>query len=242
MASTSSTHRPASTTSSEAWARDPFVDPRISLDSNNSGAAYSATGYIPGRHSTTTAASSIVSSSHDGASFAGNGWGSHDQSASSRTQQQQQESLRNDSESPKPIVSSQNPTRPRGYTLQVSNELNDALNDELDHNPTDREMLKAERMRDRPLRNVSGSSSRRDSDGDKDGLWHQLRTGTGWFSPVVQPEPTLTREEREAKERARIDKLKDTGKGSGRSTRPSFMKRMSSGVEMLGFGGGGKDR
>ncbi|GAA6053903.1 hypothetical protein JCM3770_005325 [Rhodotorula araucariae] len=60
------------------------------------------------------------------------------------------------------------------------------------------------------------------------GLWSQFRTGSGWFAPLVEPEPALTREQRDAAERERIDKLKE-GRGS---RRPGLMKRMSSGVEM----------
>ncbi|KAM0789911.1 hypothetical protein ACM66B_006752 [Microbotryomycetes sp. NB124-2] len=222
-----STTYPHVTDASETWAKDPFVDPRVSLDSNWSN---------PARQSTTTASSSFISrSSTDAQSYSvvqngQQGWNQDERN-------QDREYLTTDNRGP--IVSSNTPNRPRGNTLQVSNELNDALSQELDHNPSDREMLKAERTRDRVVSGTSSRSARRESSGEsRDGFWQQLRTGTGWFSPVVPPEPVLSREEREQKERARIDKLKNSGQGSTRSARPSFMKRMSSGVEMLGFGGG----
>ncbi|KAK4048681.1 hypothetical protein OIV83_004651 [Microbotryomycetes sp. JL201] len=200
MSSTTYTH--PTNPGEAAWAKDPFVDPRVSLDSTWSSNPAHTT-----RTTTTTASSSFIS-----------------RPSTDTTNQQT------------PIISSNTPTRPRGNTLQVSNDISDALSQELDHNPSDREMLKAERMRDKAVSTTtSSSSSRRRTSDSKDGLWHQLRTGTGWFSPVVPPEPVLSREEREAKERARIDRLKS---GEGSTKRPSFMKRMSSGVEMLGFGGG----
>lgn len=118
--------------------------------------------------------------------------------------------------------------------------------------------------------------------GKKGGLLHQFRTGakwlfhlpfllksfglpthlhpsagSGWFAPLVEPEEPLSREERAAAEKARIEKLKD-GRASTSARRvsvppspragvhaaqavtdatlrlfqPGLMKRMSSGVEM----------
>ncbi|POY74962.1 hypothetical protein BMF94_1938 [Rhodotorula taiwanensis] len=63
------------------------------------------------------------------------------------------------------------------------------------------------------------------------GLLHQFRTGSGWFAPLVEPEAPMSREERAAAEKARIEKLKD-GRASTSARRPGLMKRMSSGVEM----------
>lgn len=62
-----------------------------------------------------------------------------------------------------------------------------------------------------------------------------MRSGSGWFAPVIPPEPVMSREEREQAEKLRIEKLREQG-GNKTAKRPSFMKRMSSGVEMLGFG------
>lgn len=83
-------------------------------------------------------------------------------------------------------------------------------------------------------------------------------TGSGWFAPLVEPEAPMSREERAAAEKARIEKLKD-GRASTSARRvrassclpalstfvswslvltrlstlqPGLMKRMSSGVEM----------
>lgn len=61
----------------------------------------------------------------------------------------------------------------------------------------------------------------------------QFRTGTGWFAPVVPPEAPLTKEQVEAKNAERIRVIRESG--DRQPKRPSFIKRMSSGVEMLGF-------
>jgi len=53
---------------------------------------------------------------------------------------------------------------------------------------------------------------------------------------MVEPEQPLSREEYAAKEKARIEKLKA---GKAASRRPGLMKRLSSGLELSGFGGGG---
>ncbi|GAA6039815.1 hypothetical protein JCM8097_004234 [Rhodosporidiobolus ruineniae] len=68
------------------------------------------------------------------------------------------------------------------------------------------------------------------------GLLKQFRTGSGWFAPLVPPDEPLTREQRAAQEKARIDKLKE-GRESKASRRPGLLKRMSSGVEMLAAAG-----
>ncbi|GAA5839725.1 hypothetical protein JCM9279_005151 [Rhodotorula babjevae] len=65
----------------------------------------------------------------------------------------------------------------------------------------------------------------------KSGLWSQFRTGSGWFAPLVEADQPMTREERAAAEKERIEKLKE-GRASNSSRRPGLMKRMSSGVEM----------
>ncbi|GAA5947949.1 hypothetical protein JCM10213_007661 [Rhodosporidiobolus nylandii] len=67
-------------------------------------------------------------------------------------------------------------------------------------------------------------------------LLQQFRTGSGWFAPLVPAEAPLTREERAAKEKARIEALKA---GEGAARRPNLLKRMSSGVELFGYGGMG---
>ncbi|GAA5983993.1 hypothetical protein JCM5350_004981 [Sporobolomyces pararoseus] len=64
----------------------------------------------------------------------------------------------------------------------------------------------------------------------------QFRSGSGWFAPMVEAEKPLSREEYAAKEKARIEKLKA---GKSASRRPGLMKRLSSGLELSGFGGGG---
>ncbi|GAA5902457.1 hypothetical protein JCM6882_002758 [Rhodosporidiobolus microsporus] len=69
-------------------------------------------------------------------------------------------------------------------------------------------------------------------------LREEYRTGTGWFAPVVPPESPLTREERAARDKERIEKLKQ-GRESKGSRRPGLLKRMSSGVELFGPGGAG---
>jgi len=53
---------------------------------------------------------------------------------------------------------------------------------------------------------------------------------------MVEPEQPLSREEYAAKEKERIEKLKN---GSKSARRPGLMKRLSSGLELSGFGGGG---
>ena len=63
--------------------------------------------------------------------------------------------------------------------------------------------------------------------------------GTGWFAPVVPPEPPLTKQEAERQNQERIAKIRDLPEGKNYK-RPNFIKRMSSGVEMLGFGGDAK--
>lgn len=60
--------------------------------------------------------------------------------------------------------------------------------------------------------------------------------GSGWFAPMVEPEKPLSREEFAQKEKQRIEKLKA---GKSASRRPGLMKRLSSGLELSGFGGGG---
>lgn len=71
-------------------------------------------------------------------------------------------------------------------------------------------------------------------------------SGSGWFAPLATPTVPLTREERDLKEKQRIEALKAGGRGDAVSLdgrkRPGLMKRMSSGVEMLGFGGQGSAR
>ncbi|GAA5868068.1 hypothetical protein JCM8547_000796 [Rhodosporidiobolus lusitaniae] len=69
-------------------------------------------------------------------------------------------------------------------------------------------------------------------------LLQQFRSSSGWFAPLVPPSPPLSRTDREALEKARIEKLKAATEAGG-GKRPSLMKRMSSGVEMWGVGGGG---
>ncbi|GAA5833730.1 hypothetical protein JCM11251_003214 [Rhodosporidiobolus azoricus] len=69
-------------------------------------------------------------------------------------------------------------------------------------------------------------------------LRDEFRTGSGWFAPVIPPEAPLTREERAALEKERIDKLKQ-GRQSKSSRRPGLLQRMSSGVELFGPGGMG---
>ncbi|GAA5820159.1 hypothetical protein JCM11491_000087 [Sporobolomyces phaffii] len=62
----------------------------------------------------------------------------------------------------------------------------------------------------------------------------QFRSGSGWFAPMVEPERPLSREEYAQKEKERIERLK-----AGKSAkRPGLMKRLSSGLELSGFGGG----
>ncbi|GAA5941216.1 uncharacterized protein JCM15063_006405 [Sporobolomyces koalae] len=61
----------------------------------------------------------------------------------------------------------------------------------------------------------------------------QFRTGSGWFAPMVEQEAPLSREEYAAKEKERIEKLKN---GSKSARRPGLMKRFSSGLELSGFG------
>ncbi|GAA6017536.1 hypothetical protein JCM10207_008261 [Rhodosporidiobolus poonsookiae] len=84
---------------------------------------------------------------------------------------------------------------------------------------------------------MSRKASERKSGGSPS-LMEQFRNGSGWFAPVVPAEAPLTREERAAREKARIDKLKD-GRESKTSRRPGLIKRMSSGVELFGYGGSG---
>lgn len=62
-------------------------------------------------------------------------------------------------------------------------------------------------------------------------LWHQWKTSTGIFGPLVPPEPPMTREDRERRERERTEAIKN---GKSRSSkRPSFLKRASSGLELF---------
>ncbi|KAI5479539.1 hypothetical protein MNV49_003481 [Pseudohyphozyma bogoriensis] len=69
------------------------------------------------------------------------------------------------------------------------------------------------------------------------GFFGQFRSGSGWFAPVVPPTKPLTKAERDAIEAERIKKLREsTSEGKG-AKRPGLMKRVSSGVEMLSFGG-----
>ncbi|KAK4701725.1 hypothetical protein P7C70_g4499, partial [Phenoliferia sp. Uapishka_3] len=68
------------------------------------------------------------------------------------------------------------------------------------------------------------------------GLLHQFRNGTGWFAPVVPSLPPPTREEREFQEAARIKSIREGAK----EKRPTLMKRLSSGVELMGISWGAK--
>jgi len=46
----------------------------------------------------------------------------------------------------------------------------------------------------------------------------RARTGSGWFAPLVEPEHPMTKEERAAAEKERIEKLKE-GRASNSSRR-----------------------
>ncbi|GAA5962716.1 hypothetical protein JCM3765_006177 [Sporobolomyces pararoseus] len=80
------------------------------------------------------------------------------------------------------------------------------------------------------------NSSSTSGGGSSNSFLSQFRSGSGWFAPMVEPEKPLSREEFAAKEKIRIEKLKA---GKSASRRPGLMKRLSSGLELSGFGGGG---
>ncbi|KDE07147.1 hypothetical protein MVLG_02551 [Microbotryum lychnidis-dioicae p1A1 Lamole] len=195
--------------------RDPFVDPRLSLDSwsrqssieSSNGNAYEVT------HSRGTKGESYY---YDDSS---------DQSGSERPGM-------------RPFMGRSN--------SDVQRELQDALQDGL---PTPRKeekltsgsglasriMARGESRKSSTTSSTSSStgSTHSGSTSGGGGLLSQFRTGSGWFAPVVPPEPKLTRAEREQLEKERIEELRNSGANASRK-RPSFMKRMSSGVEMMG--------
>ncbi|ORY73583.1 hypothetical protein BCR35DRAFT_307011 [Leucosporidium creatinivorum] len=181
----SSLHAPPShLTSSElspaSSRRDPFIDPRLSLDS------YS-TGGDPFRSDV-----------------------SHDSRSRDSSHSRERPAL---------------PSRPS----EVQRQLASALEEELDVEDLGSRTPMAEVPPKPARRSASSSSSGGKKEKDKDSFWAQFQSGKGWFSPVVEPPPKLTREEREAAEKARIEKLRDEGKGT---RRPNLLKRLSSGVEM----------
>lgn len=156
-----------------SYMSDPFVDPRASIDSSGHSQMSGQTGmsrpYNPhqaqGFHQY---AADDSSSTGGGTSPVGGRAEGRDRSATI---------------TPHDGTS----TRPRGNTLEVSRGLNDALNDELETTPSEREMLQAER-RGREIdqtklggrRRSSGQGhhdSSRDKFAGKDGFWQQLRTG-----------------------------------------------------------------
>ncbi|SCV74591.1 BQ2448_7620 [Microbotryum intermedium] len=116
----------------------------------------------------------------------------------------------------------------------VQRDLHDALEEGL---PTPREenlLGLASRIMSRSEgKKSSAGSTHSGSTSGGGGFLSQFRTGSGWFAPVVPPEPKLTRAEREQLEKERIEQLRTQGANASRK-RPSFMKRMSSGVEMMG--------
>lgn len=136
------------------------------------------------------------------------------------------------------------PALPASRPSEVQRQLQTAFEDELP--PPDVEEI--QRARDTPpgrplsgfsMRSASGKSSSSGKEGGGgQSFMAQLRTGSGWFAPVIPDQPPMTRAEREQAEKERIEKLRDQG-GNKTTKRPSFMKRMSSGVEMLGFGSSG---
>ncbi|GAA6059663.1 hypothetical protein JCM10212_000050 [Sporobolomyces blumeae] len=140
---------------------------------------------------------------------------------------------------------SSRPTRPGLPTSDsdLSRQIDAALNDDL---PPVRErsstLTNGSAATKTRKRSESGATLKARNGKDKDAtnspsFLQQFRSGSGWFSPLVEPEPALTREEVAQREKERIERLKSAPMTAKR--RPGLMKRLSSGLELSGFGGGG---
>ncbi|SCZ98312.1 BZ3500_MvSof-1268-A1-R1_Chr3-2g06288 [Microbotryum saponariae] len=189
--------------------RDPFVDPRLSLDSWSRSSIESSNAYAATTHSRPT-----------------NGESDHYYADSSD---------RSERPGMRPAMGRSN--------SDVQRELQDALQDGL---PTPKKeekstssafasriMMASGESKKSGTSTSSAGSTHSGSTSGGGGFLSQFRTGSGWFAPVVPPEPKLTRAEREQLEKERIEELRNSGANASRK-RPSFMKRMSSGVEMMG--------
>ncbi|KAM0747713.1 hypothetical protein T439DRAFT_382824 [Meredithblackwellia eburnea MCA 4105] len=129
---------------------------------------------------------------------------------------------------------------------EVNRELKSAMEDEWDSSS-----FVSDNQADSHEQRITGESrkEKRKSSGSAGdgGLLSQFRTGSGWFAPLVPPVQPPTRAEREQQNSNRIRDIKEgkrkstpssspsTETNSGR--RPGLLKRLSSGVEMRGWGG-----